>query len=87
MTSIGTFVHAFDGTAAGVVHAFEGGIPFECDGGTTGHGGFGGDTTSSRVAGEMLGEDAAVVVFLFVLRWVDGETLGSISHLFVSNGL
>ena len=80
-------MYAFDGTATGVVHAFEGGIPFEGDGGTAGDGGFGWYALGCRVAGEMLGEDAAVIVFLFVLWWVDGETLGSMGHLLVSNGL
>ena len=61
------FMDTLDGTATGVVHAFEGGIPFEGNGGATGHGGFGANTTGGRVAGEMLGEDAAIIVFLFVL--------------------
>ncbi len=87
MTSIGTFVYAFDGTATGVVHASEGGIPFEGDGGTAGHGGFRRDGAGGRVRRKMLGEDAAVIVFLFVLWRVDGETFGSMGHLFVSNGL
>ena len=79
-------MYAFDGTATGVVHAFEGGIPFEGDGGAAGHGGFGGYTHGGRIAGEMLGEDAAIIVFLFVLWRVDGKTLGSMGHLFVGNG-
>ena len=33
----------------------------------------------------MLGEDAAVVILLFVLWRVDGETLGSVGHLLIGN--
>ena len=80
-------MYAFDGTATGVVHAFEGGIPFEGDGGAAGDGSLGGNALGGRVAGEMLGEDAAVIVFLFVLRRVDGETLGSMGHLLVADSL
>ena len=32
---VGLLVYSFDGTAAGVVHVAEGGIPFEGDGGGT----------------------------------------------------
>ncbi len=80
-------MHAFDGTAAWVVHTFEGGIPFKGDGGGAGDAGFAGDALGGRVGGEVFGEDAAIVVFLFILRWVDGESLCGVSHLFIANSL
>ena len=46
--SIGLLMHAFDGTAAWVVHTFEGGIPFKGDGGGAGDAGFAGDALGGR---------------------------------------
>ena len=78
-------MHTFDSTSTGVIHAFEGGIPFEGDGGAAGYTGLAGNATGCGVAGEVLSEDGAIVVLLFVLRRVDGEALGSMSHLFIGN--
>ena len=87
LISIGVFVDVLDRTAAGVVHVAEGFVPFEGDGGGTGHAGLAGDAEGGAVAGEMLGKDAAVVVFLLVLGRMDGEPLGGMGHLLVADGL
>lgn len=68
-------MHAFYGTARGVVHIAEGGIPLKSNGDGTGYAGFGGYAAGGWVAGKMLGEDATVVVLLLVLGQVDGEAL------------
>ena len=80
-------MNTLNGTARGVVHAFESSIPFEGDSRRAGDAGLAGHTLSGTVAGEVLGENAAIVILLFVFRWVDGETLGSMGHLLVGNRL
>ena len=79
-------MYAFDGSAAGVVHVLECRIPFESDGSGAGHACLLVDAAGSRVAGEMLGEDAAIVVLLLVEWRIDGETLCCMCHLLVADG-
>ena len=50
-------MHTLDGTATGVVHVAEGGIPLEGDGCRAGYAGLGGYAAGGRVAGEVLSED------------------------------
>ena len=78
-------MHALNRSTRGVIHALEGSIPFESDGSRTGNAGFAGHTLGGTVAGEVLSEDATIVVLFLVLWRVDGETLGSMGHLLIRN--
>ena len=80
-------MHTLHGTSGRIVHVLEGLIPLEGDSGGASHAGLAGHATGGRVAGEVLGEDGAVIILLLVLRRVDGEALGGMGHLLVGNCL
>ena len=80
-------MHAFDGSTTRIIEVAKGSIPFQGDCRRTGDRGLTGHTTGSRVAGEMLSEDATIIVLFLVLWRIDGETLGSMCHLLVADGL
>ena len=80
-------MHPLDRPSAGLIHVLECSVPLQGDSGGTGHRGLTGHASGCRVAGEMLGKNAAVIVLFFVSWWVDGEALGSMGHLFVTDGL
>jgi putative CocE/NonD family hydrolase len=72
-------------SSAGVVHVLERSIPGEGLSRRAGHTRHTRHGARSTVAGEVLGEDRTVVIFLFVTRRVDREALGSMRHLLVAD--
>ena len=81
------FVDPFDRTARGVIHSLKGCIPLQSNCRRTSHAGLRRHTLGGTVAGEVLSEDAAIVVLFLVLWWVDGEAFGSVSHLLIGDSL
>ena len=84
---VGFFMHSLYSTATGVVHVLEGGVPRKSFSRRTGNTGNARHTFRRTFAGEMFFKDASVIVFFLVHRSIDGETLGSMCHLFVRDGL
>ena len=80
-------MYPFHSTAAGVVHVLEGGIPRKSFSGRAGNAGNARHTFRRTFTGEMFFEDASVIILFLVHRSIDGETLGSMCHLFVRGGL
>ena len=80
-------MHPFDRPSAGLVHVLECSIPLQGNSGGTGHRGLTGHASGCRVAREMFGKDAAVIVLFFVSWRIDGETLGCMSHLLITHSL
>ena len=80
--SVCLFVYAFHGTAAGIVHVLEGGIPLEGDGGGAGYAGLAGHAAGGAVAGEVFGKDGTIVILFFVLCFLSGK-IGAKAALFL----
>ena len=83
--SISLFVNPLDSSSTWVVHVLESSIPFKGDGCRARHACLLVYASRSRLAWEMLGEDAAIVVLLLAQRRIDGETFCRMCHLFVAD--
>lgn len=71
--------------SAWVVLSLKRSIPCKGFGGGTGYTRYAGYTAGGTLAGEVLLENSAVVVFLFVHRCVYGEAFGGFPHLFITD--
>ena len=78
-------MYSFYGTSAGIVQVLECGVPCQCLGCRTGYAGDTGHAAGGAFTGEVLFEDAAVVILFFIHRGVDGKTFCGMCHLFVTD--
>lgn len=74
------------GSAAGVVHIFKSFVPSQCFGCRASYTGYTGYAESRTFTGEVFFKDRAIVILLFVHWGMDGEALGCVCHLFITNG-
>ena len=80
-------MYARYGATAWVVHVLPCFVPFQSHGCGASHTCFVRHAAGSALAGEMLFEDGAIIIFLLTERRVYGETLGGMCHLLVSYSL
>ena len=78
-------MHTSHCTATGVVHVLERLVPCQGFSGAARHTGHTGYRAGCRVARKMLGKNRSIVVFFFISWRVDGEPLGGMCHLLVTN--
>ena len=78
-------VNSFDSSTTWVVLSLERSIPRQCLGSRASYAGHTWHTKSRTTAWEMFFKNGAIIIFFFIHRCVDRETLCCISHLLVGH--